>query len=140
MKAVVFQGLAAAALAGGVLLSAAHAGAPGPVQPQPDTAAHADQLILQFKRAELRTALRQASAGGAARATVQRALDALGQRHGVALYYVQTLAVGSALVAVSPAAYPSAALDLRVQRLAADAEVASVEINARMTAFKPPAR
>lgn len=128
---------ACAAVAGAAGLPAAHAGSPGPVVPHPDTTVHADELILQFKRPELQGALREAGREGPARATVQRALDALGRRQGVTLHYVQTLGVGSALVAMTPAADPQAALDLRVQRLAADAEVASVELNARMTPFKP---
>jgi hypothetical protein len=102
----------------------------------------ADELILQFRRPPLQAALREAAGeaarGGPARATVQRALDALGQRHGVALHYRQTLGVGAALVAMTPAAASPEALDLLVQRLAADAEVESVEVNARMTPFKPP--
>jgi hypothetical protein len=98
---------------------------------------HADELILQFKRPELRAALREAGREGPARASVQRALDALAQRQGVKLHYVQTLGVGSALVAVTPAAYPPGALDVLVQRLAKDGDVASVEINARMAPFKP---
>ena len=97
----------------------------------------ADELILQFKRPELKTALRNAPQAAPARAAVQRALDALGQRQGVALHYVQTLGVGSALVAVAPA---SAQLEALVARLAADAEVESVEVNARMTPFRPGAR
>lgn len=97
----------------------------------------ADELILQFKRPELKTALRNAPQAAAARAAVQRALDALGQRQGVTLHYVQTLGVGSALVAVAPT---SAQLDALVVRLAADAEVESVEVNARMTPFRPGAR
>lgn len=128
---------ACAALAAVAGLPAAHAGSPGPVVPRPDTAMHADEIILQFKRPELRAALREAGREGPARASVQRALDALAQRQGVAMQYVQTLGVGSALVAVTPAAYPPGALDLLVQRLAKDAEVASVEINARMAPFKP---
>lgn len=95
----------------------------------------ADQLILQFKQPALQAALRQAPEAQAARTAVQRALAALGQRHGVTLHYLQTLAVGSALVAATPA---SARPDALVARLAADAEVAAVEINARMTHFTPP--
>ncbi len=128
---------ACAALAGGAVLPAAYAGAPGPVAPRPDPAMHADEIILQFKRPELRAALREAGREGPARANVQRALNALAQRQGVAMQYVQTLGVGSALVAVTPAAYPPGALDLLVQRVAKDAEVASVEVNARMVPFKP---
>jgi hypothetical protein len=45
--------------------------------------------------------------------------------------------VGSALVAVTPA---TAQLDALVLRLATDAEVESVEVNARMTHFKPGLR
>lgn len=97
----------------------------------------ADELILQFKRPELKTALRNAPESAPARAAVQRALDALGQRQDVALHYVQTLGVGSALVAVAPARVQ---LDALVVRLAADAEVESVEVNARMTPFRPGAR
>ena len=97
----------------------------------------ADQLILQFKQPALQAALRQAPQAPAARASVQRALDALGQRHRVTLQYVQSLAVGSALVAVTPA---TAQIDALVKRMAGDAEVAAVEINARMTPFTPPAR
>lgn len=97
----------------------------------------ADELILQFKRPALQAALREAPQDAAARATVQQALVALGQRHGVALHYRQTLAVGSALVAATPA---SAQLDALVARLAADAEVQAVEVNARMTHFTPGPR
>jgi hypothetical protein len=97
----------------------------------------ADQVILQFKRADLKAALRRAPEEASARETVRRALDALAQRHGVVLHYQQTLGVGSALVAVTPAAYPPGALDVLVQRLAKDGDVASVEINARMAPFKP---
>lgn len=97
----------------------------------------ADELILQFRRPELKAALRQAPEAPPARQAVQRALDALAQRHGVALHYVHTLGVGSARVAVTPA---SAQLDALVARLALDAEVESVEINARMTHFTPPGR
>ncbi len=97
----------------------------------------ADEIILQFKRPALKTALRNAAQAAGAREAVQRALDALGQRQGVALHYVQTLGVGSALVAVVPA---SGQLDALVVRLAADAEVESVEVNARMTPFRPGAR
>ncbi|KPF48358.1 hypothetical protein IP87_03110 [beta proteobacterium AAP121] len=144
LKRLHSAGLRAAActlLAAGAALPGAHAGAPGPVvAPRPDTAVHADQLILQFKRPDLRAALREAGREGPARTSVQRALDAMAKRHGVALHYVQTLGVGSALVAVSPAAYPSGALDLLVRRMGADAEVASVEINARMVPFKPAPR
>ncbi len=100
----------------------------------------ADEVILQFKRPELQQALLQAGSVVAARAAVQRALDALGQRHGVALHYLQTLGVGSALVAITPAAGKPGALEARVARLAADAELASVEVNARMTHFKPAPR
>ena len=116
--------------------------AAGPAAPAPRPAAatmSADELILQFRRPELQAALQQASGSAAARATAQRALSALGQRHGVALHYVQTLGIGSALVAVTPAAATPQALDALVARLAADAEVAAVEVNARMTTFKPAA-
>ena len=116
-------------------LSAQAAPVPPPHgNPAPMTA---DELILQFKRPELKTALRNAPQATTARAAVQRALDALGQRQGVALHYVQTLGVGSALVAAAPA---SVQLDALVVRLAADAEVESVEVNARMTPFRPGAR
>jgi len=115
------------------LLGCAVAAEP-PRQPAPMTA---DELILQFKRPELKAALRKAPESAPARATVQRALDALGQRQEVALHYVQTLGVGSALVAVAPARVQ---LDALVTRLAADAEVESVEVNARMTPFRPGAR
>ena len=97
----------------------------------------ADELILQFKRPELQAALRNAAQAAPARQAVQQALEALGRRHGVALHYVQTLGVGSALVAMTPA---SPQLDALVARLAADAEVESVEVNARMTHFRPAAR
>lgn len=97
----------------------------------------ADQLILQFKRPELQDALRQAHQAPAARLAVRRALEALGQRHGVVLHHVQTLGVGSALVAVTPA---SRQVDALVARLAGDAEIESVEINARMTHYTPAAR
>lgn len=97
----------------------------------------ADQIILQFKRADLKAALRRAPDDASARQTVRRALDALAQRHGVVLHYQQTLGVGSALVAVTPA---TAQLDALVSRLATDAEVESVEVNARMTHFKPGLR
>ena len=97
----------------------------------------ADELILQFKRPELQAALRNAAQAAPARQAVQQALDALGRRQRVALHYVQTLGVGSALVAVAPA---STQLDALVARLATDAEVESVEVNARMTHFKPAAR
>lgn len=124
-----------------VVAGAAAAGAPvqaTPTPARPATAAMtADQLILQFKRPALQEALRQAPQAPAARARVQAALRALGQRHGVALHYLQTLAVGSALVAVAPA---SAQLDALVLRLAADAEVAAVEVNARMTHHTPAPR
>jgi hypothetical protein len=85
----------------------------------------------------LQAALRQAPQTPAARQAVQRALDALAQRHGVALHYLQTLGVGSARVAVTPA---SPQLDALVVRLGADAEVESVEVNARMTHFAPQKR
>lgn len=121
-----------------VLAHAATAGTPAPAAPPPAStrasAMTADQLILQFKRPALQEALRQAPQAPAARVTVQHALDGLGQRHGVRLHYLQTLAVGSALVAVTPARAP---LDALVARLAADAEVAAVEVNARMTHFTP---
>lgn len=116
------------------MLSAQAAPALPPRTPAPMTA---DELILQFKRPELKTALRNAPQAAPARAAVQRALDVLGQRQDVALHYVQTLGVGSALVAVAPA---RAQLDALVARLAADAEVESVEVNARMTPFRPGAR
>jgi uncharacterized membrane-anchored protein len=103
-------------------------------------AVRADELILQFRRPELQAALQQAGGTAVARAAVQRALDALAQRHGVALHYLQTLGVGSALVAMTPAAASPEALDSRVARLAADAEVAAVEVNARMAPFTPGAR
>jgi hypothetical protein len=115
-------------------LSAQAAPAPPARAPAPMTA---DELILQFKRPHLKTALRNAPRAAPARKAVQRALDALGQRQGVALHYVQTLGVGSALVAVAPA---SVQLDALVVRLAADAEVESVEVNARMTPFRPGPR
>ena len=134
--------VAGLALASGLGLPAAWAAPPGPMSPLGGGAVQADELILQFKRPPLQAALRQAASeatgGGPAPATVQRALDALGQRQGVALHYLQTLGVGAALVAVTPAAFSPAALEHLVQRLAADAEVASVEVNARMTPFKPP--
>jgi hypothetical protein len=110
--------------------------AAGPAQKVP-AAVTADELILQFRRAELQAALRQAPQTPAARQAVQRALDALAQRHGVALHYLQTLGVGSARVAVTPA---SPQLDALVVRLGADAEVESVEVNARMTHFAPQKR
>ena len=110
--------------------------AAGPA-PKAPAAMTADELILQFRRAELQAALRQAPQAPGARQTVQRALDALAQRHGVALHYLQTLGVGSARVAVTPA---SPQLDALVARLAADAEVESVEVNARMTHFVPKGR
>ncbi|KPF59171.1 hypothetical protein D621_04745 [beta proteobacterium AAP51] len=124
---------------------AASTGPPASAQPAPPAVRpaaapmSADELILQFRRPDLQAALQQASGSAAARATAQRALAALGQRHGVALHYVQTLGVGSALVAVTPAAAKPQALDALVARLAADAEVAAVEVNARMTTFKPAA-
>lgn len=114
------------------------ASAAGPAAPaQRPAAMRADELILQFKRPELGAALQQAPNVAAARARVQQALDGLARRHGVALHYLQTLGVGSALVASTPAAAQPAALDALVARLAADAEVASVEINARMAHFQP---
>lgn len=97
----------------------------------------ADELILQFKRPELQAALRQATPGTPAHRAVVHALGALGQRQGVKLHYLQTLGVGSALVAVTPA---SPQLDALVARLAADAEVESVEVNARMTTLRPRGR
>lgn len=100
-------------------------------------AMNADELILQFKRPALKTALLKAAQTAQARQAVQQALDALGRRQGVALHYVQTLGVGSALVALAPA---SAQLDALVARLATDVEVESVEVNARMTHFRPGAR
>ncbi len=115
---------------------AASTGLPAPAQ-RPAAAVQADELILQFKRPELQAALLKAGDDAASRASVQRALDALARRHGVALHYRQTLGVGSALVAMTPAA---AALDARVARLAADAEVQAVEVNARMTHFQPGGR
>ncbi len=124
-------------LAGAAAAAGAPAVNPAPAANAADAPVSADQLILQFRRAELQAALRRAPASRAARQAVQRALDALAQRHGVALHYQQTLGVGSALVAVTPA---SAQVEALVARLAADAEVASVELNARMTAFKPAAR
>lgn len=97
----------------------------------------ADELILQFKRPDLQAALRKATPGTPAHEAVVRALEALGQRQGVRLHYLQTLGVGSALVAVAPA---STQLDALVARLAADAEVESVEVNARMTTMRPGLR
>ncbi len=114
-------------------------GMPGPLRaagPAPQ-AMTADELILQFKRPELKVALRQAPDAPAARQAVQRALDALAQRHGVGLHYLSTLGVGSARVAVTPA---QPKLDALVVRLAGDAEVESVEVNARMTHFSAPKR
>jgi hypothetical protein len=108
--------------------------------PMPAQTMTADEVILQFRRPELKAALLQAPRAAPARAQVQRALDALGQRQGVALHYLQTLGVGSALVAVTPAAARAELLDARVLRLAADAEVESVELNARMAHFRPAAR
>lgn len=118
------------------------AATPGLASPAPEKpgAMTADEVILQFKRPVLQRALLQAASAGPARASVQRALDALGQRHGVALHYLQTLGVGSALVAVTPAATKADVLDALVARLAADAELASVEVNARMTHFRPAPR
>ncbi len=129
----------AAGLAAGAGLPAAAGAAPAPA-PRPAAPMQADELILQFKRPELQAALRQAAGDAGSRATVQRALDALAQRHGVALHYLRTLGVGSALVAMTPAAAQATALDARVARLAADAEVAAVEVNARMAHFKPGVR
>jgi hypothetical protein len=136
------SGACGLALAGAVLgfvlalgpSAAAHAAAPAPAS---GAAMSADEVILQFKRADLKAALRRAPEEVSARETVRRALSALAQRHGVALHYQQTLGVGSALVAVTPA---TAELDALVARLAADAEVESVEVNARMTHFKPGPR
>lgn len=119
-------------------LATARAAPPAPSPPPRATAMQADELILQFRSPQLQAAVREAARGGAARATVQAALDTLAQRQGVALHYLQTLGVGAALVAATPAAVSPAALDRLVQRLAADAEVASVEVNARMTTFQPP--
>lgn len=125
-----------AGLAASIGMPAVAAGAPAPAQ-RPAAAVQADELILQFKRPELQAALLNAGGDAASRASVQRALDALARRHGVALHYLQTLGVGSALVAMTPAAAQAAALDARVARLAADAEVQAVEVNARMTHFQP---
>jgi hypothetical protein len=131
------RGLAAAAL--GLALALGPFTAPDAAEPatRPPAAMTADQVILQFKRADLKAALRRAPEEASARETVRRALDALAQRHGVVLHYQQTLGVGSALVAVTPA---TAQLDALVLRLATDAEVESVEVNARMTHFKPGLR
>lgn len=131
------RGLAAAAL--GLALALGPSTAPDASESvkRPPAAMTADQIILQFKRADLKAAVRRAPAEASARQTVRRALDALAQRHGVALHYQQTLGVGSALVAVTPA---TAQLDALVSRLATDAEVESVEVNARMTHFKPGLR
>ncbi|RVU47198.1 hypothetical protein EOE66_05420 [Rubrivivax rivuli] len=130
-------------LVAGVVASAvgpaATAGAPAPA-PRPAAPVQADELILQFKRPELQAALLQAQGDAGARGTVQRALDALARRHGVALHYLQTLGVGSALVAMTPAAAQAAALQARLARLAADAEVQAVELNARMKHFQPGGR
>ncbi len=127
--------VAAAVLALGLALPAGLSAA------EPDkkapAAMTADEVILQFKRAELKLALRQAPQAAGARQAVQQALDALARRHGVALHYVSTLGVGSALVAVTPA---QPQLDAWVARVAADAEVESVEVNARMTHFSAPKR
>lgn len=136
------QAAAPACLCGLLAWAAGPAASSGPAPSAVRPAAapmSADELILQFRRPELQAALQQASGSAAARATAQRALAALGQRHGVALHYVQTLGIGSALVAVTPAAATPQALDALVARLAADAEVAEVEVNARMTTFKPAA-
>ena len=136
------QAAAPACLCGLLAWAAGPAASSGPAPSAVRPAAapmSADELILQFRRPELQAALQQASGSAAARATAQRALSALGQRHGVALHYVQTLGIGSALVAVTPAAATPQALDALVARLAADAEVAEVEVNARMTTFKPAA-
>ena len=136
------QAAAPACLCGLLAWAAGPAASSGPAPSAVRPAAapmSADELILQFRRPELQAALQQASGSAAARATAQRALAALGQRHGVALHYVQTLGIGSALVAVTPAAATPQALDALVARLAADAEVAAVEVNARMTTFKPAA-
>ena len=131
------RGLVAAAL--GLALALGPFTAPDAAEPatRRPAAMTADQIILQFKRADLKAALRRAPDEASARQTVRRALDALAQRHGVALHYQQTLGVGSALVAVTPA---TAQLDALVLRLATDAEVESVEVNARMTHFKPGLR
>ena len=107
--------------------------APPAASPQATTTMSADELILQFRRPELQAALRQAAPGTAAHQAVVRALEALGQRQGVRLHYLQTLGVGSALVAVTPA---TAGVDALVARLAADPEVESVEVNARMTTLR----
>jgi hypothetical protein len=111
--------------------------APATAAPRSMNDMSADELILQFKHPELQAALRQAAPGTAAQQAVVRALDALGQRQGVRLRYLQTLGVGSALVAVTPA---SPRLDALVARLAADPEVESVEVNARMTTMRPGPR
>jgi hypothetical protein len=126
----------ASVLALGLPAAAAAAGPPA-TGPAANATVTADQVILQFKRADLQAALRRAPESAAAREAVQRALDALAQRHGVRLHYQQTLGVGSALVAVTPA---SAQVEALVSRLAADAELLSVELNARMTHFKPAPR
>lgn len=126
----------ACVLALGLPAAAAAAGPPS-AGPAVNGTVTADQLILQFKNAELQAALRRAPESAAAREAVQRALDALAQRHGVRLHYQQTLGVGSALVAVTPA---SARVEALVSRLTADADVASVELNARMTHFRPAPR
>lgn len=111
--------------------------APAAPAPRSPATMDADELILQFKRPELQAALRQATPGTPAHRAVVQALDTLGQRQGVTLHYLQTLGVGSALVAVTPA---SPQLDALVARLAADAEVESVEVNARMTTLRPGGR
>lgn len=122
--------------------TAAGPGVKAPAAPasMPAKTMTADEVILQFRRPELKAALQQAPRAAPARATVQRALNAVGQRQGVALHYLQTLGVGSALVAVTPAAAQAELLDALVLRLAADAEVESVELNARMVHFRPAAR
>jgi hypothetical protein len=136
------RGWGLVAVAGLAAVAGLPAVAAGPANPAPQAQAamRADELILQFRRPELQAALQQAGSSAPARLAAQRALDALAQRHGVALHYLQTLGVGSALVAMTPAAARPEALEARVARLAADAEVAAVEVNARMAPFTPGAR
>lgn len=125
-----------AALTGITGLSAAEAGPPAPA-PGSVVSISADELILQFKRPELQAALLEAGLNAPARLLVEHALEALAQRHGVKLHYVQTLGVGSALVAMTPATTKAPVLDALIQDLAADDEVAYVELNARMKHFTP---
>jgi hypothetical protein len=132
--ALVLAAVQAGAAVAGPPVRAASPAASASASSSPMTAA---QLILQFKRPALQAALRQTPTTPASRAAVRQALAALGARHGVALHHLQTLAVGSALVAVTPA---QAQLDALVVRLAADPEVEMVEVNARMTHFAPPQR